>query len=163
MASTVASPQITAAITATLTGGAAPATVSGNVNHTPSETPTVGSSSGNVNKAYSVAGTVTSGSPVDIDLTAVTDPLGASLNFSQVHAILLENLSTTAGQDLTLGAGTNPLLAASTQLAYAGTAPGFVLQNCGTTGITVDSTHKTVRVAVAAGTGVGYKLTIIGK
>lgn len=163
MASTLTSPQISATIKGSLAGGAAPATATSNPNHSPVEAPVVGSTSGQCNLIYSAPFAVSNGSPLALDLTSLQDPLGAALNFSQAHAILIENDSTTAGQDMTIFGGSNGLLAASTAILYAGTAPGFQLLNFGTTGVTVDSTHKIIQIAVAAGTNVAGKITVLGK
>lgn len=163
MSTTLSNVSIAAAITAALAGGAAPATVSGNVQHNCADTPTVGSSTGNVNKVYSAAFTVDTGTPLSLDLTSLVDPLGQTNNFGTVHAILIENLSIVAGRDFTVFGGTNGLVATSTTLIYAGTKPGFLLIDFGTTGIAVDGTHKIITIAVAAGTGIAGKITVVGK
>ena len=161
MPSTLSSPQVSAAIVSTITGGASPAPSTANVNHAAARTPTVGSGAGNVNKIYSAAFTVTNGAPLSLDLTALTDPLGQANNFGTVYSILITNDSTTAGQDFTCFGGTNGLIATSTELCYAN--GGAKLLDTGTTGITVDGTHKIITIAVAAGTAVPGKITVIGK
>src|SRR3954468_1095228 len=104
MATTVTSPQISMSMQANLDAGAAPAPVKVNVQHQVAELPVVGSGAGQVNKVYSAPFTVTSGAPFTLDLTAAPDPAGgAAMNFTQVHGWLLENQSTTAGQDMTPG------------------------------------------------------------
>lgn len=160
MAATLSNPQISAAISVTLSGGAAPATTSSNVSHASARTPTVGSATGNVNKVYSATFSVATGTPVSLDLTTLTDPLGNALNFGTVYSILVTNDSVTAGQDLTIFGGTNGLIATSTELVYAN--GGTKLLDTGTTGIATDGTHKIVTIAAAAGTVAG-KITIIGK
>jgi hypothetical protein len=160
MASTMTSPQIAAAIQAGLAGGAAPAPSTSNVNHSAALTPAVGGSAGQVNKIYSAAFTVTTGTPLSIDLTALTDPLGAALNFTNVAAILISNDSVVAGQDFSVGGGTNGLFTAAPNIIAAN--GGMYLLANPNPGITVDGTHKIITITVAAGTGVGGKITVLG-
>jgi hypothetical protein len=162
MATLLSSPSVTSSVTANLTGGAAPAPSQSPVNHTyaPAVPLAVGSGAGQANKCYSAAFSVTSGAPLLLDLTALTDPLGGALNFTNVSEILITNDSTTAGQDFTIGAGTNGLFTA---------APNVVRANGGqwhltdvNPGITVDGTHKIFQIANASGTASG-KITILGR
>jgi hypothetical protein len=164
MSTTVSSPQISAAIHASLAGGAAPAITTSNVIHDVTEAPTVGSATGNVNKVYSAPFTIAaSGTPTSIDLSAATDPLGNALNFGTIHAIIVENLSVTPGEDITIGAGTNGVVASVPLIAYGGAVPGWLAYNAGSTGLTVDATHKIITLTAAAGTNVAGKITVIGK
>lgn len=161
MSDTMTNPQVSLQISASLTGGAAPATASSAVAHTIANALTSGSGAGQVNKTYSSAFTVTSGSPLVLDLTTgLVDPLGNALVFSEVSAILISNDSTTAGQDFTIGGGTNPLFASAPNIVAANGGAWMILNP--TAQITVDSTHKTVQISVAAGTSVPGKITVIG-
>jgi hypothetical protein len=79
-----------------------------------------------------------------------------------VAAILVENDSTVAGQDMTIGGGTHPISATDSGFAQANGGvhlmwnpnPGYAV-----TGGTAD----TVTIAVAAGTNVPGKITILGR
>ena len=161
MAAVLSNPAISCAITCNMSGGAAPAPATAVINDATARQATVGSSAGNVNKIYSAVFTVTNGTPLVFDVTSLTDALGNALNFGTVYAIKITNSSTTAGQDFTLYGGTNPILAASTELCYAN--GGVKLLDTGTTGIAISGSVKTIQITVAAGTGVAGVITIIGK
>lgn len=161
MAATLSNPQISAAITSGMAGGALPATATGSISDGTARGAVVGSGAGQVNKIYSAAFTVTSGTPFTIDLTTLTDLLGNAITFGTYIASKITNLSVTTGQDFTCFGGTNGLLATSTELCYAN--GGNKLHDTGTTGITVDSTHKIIQITVAAGTSVAGTITVIGK
>jgi hypothetical protein len=161
MATTVASPALAASVTANLTGGAPPAPSQSPVNHSYNPTLTVGAAAGQSNKVYSAPFTVTTGTPLALDLTTLVDPLGGALNFSAVTSILITNDSTTAGQDFTIGGGTNGLFTAAPNIVAANGGAYFISNP--TAQITVDGTHKILTIAVAAGTGVGGKVTIVGR
>lgn len=162
MASALTSPKVGLSLTCNLTGGVAPAIASCPVNHTISPTIAASSAAGGADLVYATAGTVTSGTPVVIDLTTgLTDPLGVALVFAHVVAIMVTNDSTTVGQTLTVGGGTNPILASESDPVQAN-GGGFVVV-APNPGFTVDSTHKTLQVLVAAGTSVPYKLTVLGR
>jgi hypothetical protein len=160
MSTTVASPQVAASITATLTGGAAPAPATSQVNHQFSVQPTVGSSAGNVNKVYSTAVSVDTASASSIDLTSVTDPLGNAVNFGTVTRIMLSNGSTTAGQIVTPFGGSNGVMSTGTQVLNPG---GCLLWDGGSVGVTIDGSHKILRLAAAAGSAVPISITVLGQ
>ena len=63
-----------------------------------------GTGAGNVNKVYLNQGSVGGGGNLTLDLTALTDPLGAALNFSLIKAIWFEILETTAPSSVTFAA-----------------------------------------------------------
>jgi hypothetical protein len=162
MASVLTNPQVSAAIAATLSGGAVPATTSAAIAEALAMTYTVGTAAGNVNLVYANALTITSGAPQDFDVTALTDPLGAAINFGHVTDILLVNLSTTAGQDFTLGgAASNPLFAALPTVARAN--GGYLLIHDPNPGIAVSGGAKVIRAAVAAGAAVSALLLLLGR
>jgi hypothetical protein len=122
----------------------------------------VGTGAGKVDRIYVATLAVTTGAPQDIDLTAVVDPSGVSIAFAFVTHIVLWNLSTTAGQDFTLGgAASNPIFAAIPTVARAN--GGIIMIGDPNPGITVDGTHKNLRVAVAAGTAVAASLLVMGR
>jgi hypothetical protein len=162
MSDTMNNPQVSAQINASLSGGAAPATASSNIAHNVANALVVGASAGQVNKAYSSPFTVSNGSPLVLDLnTGLTDPLGNALVFTKVAAILISNDSTTTGEDFTLGGGTNPLFTTAPNIVAAKGGAYLIVNPVAQ--ITVDSTHKTIQIAVAAGTNVPGKITVIGQ
>lgn len=164
MAGTLSTPQIGMGITAQLTGTSGPSSNTSNVQDISTATPTVGSAAGNVNKIYSAAVTIAaSGSPASLDLTSLLDPQGSAITFATVYAIKVTNTSTVAGQDVTVGGGTTPIVANVSDPLYAGTDPGCFLQKYGSVEKTVDSTHKLLAITIAAGTNVIVNVTIIGK
>lgn len=129
--------------------------------------PGVGTAAGQVNAVYAVEGTVTAGAPVTIDVTSLTDPAGNAIPaLARVLGVCAENLSVTAGEILTLtGGASNPLFTDqltlqpnTTSAPVGGTAavwnpaPGYA----------VDSTHKTIKITTAAGTGVRFNLVLFG-
>lgn len=130
--------------------------------HRIAKAPSIGTAAGNVNKLYVASLTVDTGTPVSLDLTALTDPLGGTINFAKVFSIMVENLSTTTGQDITIGGGANAVIAAraDTPIGPNGCYDHIVRPN---PGHTVDATHKVLTVAVAAGTGVGFVVSILGR
>jgi hypothetical protein len=164
MAGTLSNPQISGSIQATLAAAAANNATSTNINHTTTVQPTVGSSAGNANKVFDVTVTIaSSGTPGTIDLTSVTDPQGNALSFSALRALKITNLSTTAGQDITPFGGTNGLVATGTIVLKAGSANSSVTYDFGSAEIAVDSTHKIIQLAVAAGTSVLCNVTGLGR
>jgi hypothetical protein len=81
----------------------------GTINHTVTSIPPIGSAAGSQDLEHSKTYLVTSGTPLVLDVTALADPQGATQNFAHVTGILVSNDSTTAGQDATVGGGSNPL------------------------------------------------------
>lgn len=161
---TLTNPQLSGAVVATLTGSAGSSNTTTNVNHASASTPVVGSGAGQVNKIYDSAFTIVdNATPTTIDLSNVADPQGNALSFSVVNAIKITNNSIVAGQDITPFGGTNGLLATSTVKVLAGTTPGSLTLDFGTTGVTVDGTHKIIQLALAAGAGVTGKITVLGR
>jgi hypothetical protein len=150
------------AITGALSDGLAPPVVTASINHTVNPSLPVGSGSGSVNLEYHTPVTVTSGSPLVLDLTNLTDPLGNAIAFAVVTAILLTNDSTTTGNDLSLGGGTTPLVATCPLPAQAAGGAVAVLAPAAGLTVTSGSTNK-LQIAAAAGSAVPGKLTILGR
>lgn len=86
----------------------------------------IGTGNGNVDTVYSKRHSIVSGVPLDLDLrttSAIVSQLdGTALNFPLIVGILVVNNSTTTGQNLTLGQGSNPV---TTYLT--GTTPGIII------------------------------------
>jgi hypothetical protein len=93
--------------------------------------------------------------PTSVDLTSQTDPFGAAVNFATVKNLLIVNNDTTNA--LTIGGGTNGLFAA---LPFN---LGDTVATCLnlTTPITVDGTHKILKLVSTAGT-ISVDVFIIG-
>lgn len=155
-------PKVTLAITGAIGDGASPPVVNASINHTVSLSLPVGTSAGDVNIEYYRPIAVSVGTPLVLDLTNLTDPLGNSISMSVVTAILLSNESTTTGQDLTLGGGTHPLFAAMPVPAQAGGGAVGVLAPASGFAV-VSGTSNTLQVTAAAGSGVPGRLTILGR
>lgn len=161
MANTLSNPQYGAAILGTLTSSTATATNVATINDATSAAPSVGTSAGSFNLAYTASGTVATGTPVVLDTTALTDPLGASINFGHVNIIKLTNNSTTTGQDLTMGGGSNPLFGSISPVARAN--GGFLEIADPNPGIATSGSVKNIQISAAAGTNVAFALTILGR
>lgn len=164
MASTVTSPQAGCTLSASLKGSAS-ATVkpSAGVSDSTPVTYAVGNTAGQVNKVYTTTVTVNTSGATLIDLTSgITDALGASIVFAKVSAIKITNKSTTTGENITVGGGTNGLFTALPFTLEAGTGTeSFTL--CKGAGITVDGTHKILQLAAASGSAVTVTVTIFGR
>jgi len=133
----------------------------GTVNHAVGSIPTIGSAAGQQDLEHSKSYTVTSGTPLVLDVTSLADPQGNAQNFAHVTSLLISNDSTTAGQDLTVGGGSNPLIATWGQPVQAnGGWYGFGAPN---PGIAVSGTVKTIQITVAAGTSVPLTVTVKGR
>jgi hypothetical protein len=159
MSTTLSSPAISASITAGLASGL----LSGTVTHEPAQqTPAVGTNAGNVNLLYSADFTVSSGSPLTLDLSSIADAAGNTAIFGHVTCWLVENRSTNAAELMTLGGGSNALIPARTGADVIQANGGFDLM-AAPTGIVRDATHKTFQIAVASGTAVPGRLTILGR
>lgn len=160
---TLSNPRTGVSISASLAVGATGAALlSGTINHAPTnQTPTVGNSAGNVNKIYANQITLATGTTTTLDLTALTDPAGGTVSLVHVNHFLIENLSTATAEIITAGGGTNGLVDTIT-LPIAANG-GKLFYEAPNPGITVDSTHKLLRLDVASGTAVLVNVTILGR
>jgi hypothetical protein len=160
--STLLNPRMLLAVTGALSDGLLPPVVTAAINHAVNPSLPVGSGSGNVNIEFHLPFTVTSGSLLVLDLTNLTDPLGKAIAFAVVTAILLTNDSTTATNDLSLGGGTNALVANCPLPAQAaGGAVAFLAPAAGLP-VTSGSTNH-LQIAANAGSAVPGRLTILGR
>jgi hypothetical protein len=107
-------PNATASIVANLTGQNSSGTgnttalnaIASNIN----KPFTTGTGANQVADILVQSGTVTSGSPVQVDLSGgLAPPVGSAPTPSRIVFIRLVNKSTTTGEVLDLGAGTNPV------------------------------------------------------
>lgn len=160
MAATISGPQVSAFVQ--FLAGVAGATGSLTYNQNVSQALAVGNAAGQANKAYQAALTVTSGTPLVVDLASLTDANGATITFAHVTTVIITNGSTTTGQDLTIGAGTNPLSVNITGVASAN--GGFMISHNPAVGYVYNSsTAHTIQIVVAAGTSVPLTITILGR
>ena len=124
-----------------------------------------GTSANQADKVYAVSGTISSGTPLDLDLTALTDVFGVAVNMAEVVGFLLRNKSTTATQTLTVGnAASNAWVA-----WQSGTTPAVVIGPEGcllwwspSDGAAVTGTTKVLRIAASAAS-VAYEFIIFGR
>lgn len=129
---------------------------------------TLGNSAGQVNQAYPHTLAITSGTPYTINLSTGTDQAGNTIGMVHVAMVLVVNLSTTTGQDFTIGGGTDPVLGTD-QLTCKAAAitPGspnvatFLDQQTGYS--VVASTSDTLKIVVAAGTAVPGAIIVLGR
>lgn len=129
---------------------------------------TKGSGANQFNAAYLADRTVSNGTPDTIDLNAGTikEPDGVTaVSLTDIILLAILNRSTTAGQNLQVGGGTNDI---TTILGASGVItifPGGLLlltnPNASGYGITA-STADILDINVAAGTSVPYSIAILG-
>lgn len=133
-----------------------------------SKTLTDGTVAGAGNSLLSLVGTVTAGTPVDIDLQAVLNAgLTDSTTLTNVKCLMLMHTGTVTGRNLQIGDSTGTLTNA--WVAPWLTAAGGVKVGMGgavaiadpDVGYTVDGTHKVLRITSSLG-AVPYQIDIIG-
>ena len=118
---------------------------------------------GQVCRRYSATLTLTVGTPTLVDLSALTDESGAAYGLASIEVLKVSNKSTTAGQDVTAGGGTNGVFAAYPH-AIKATARGdstlFVASP-----VVVDTTHKILQLTPAGVAGATFTvlLTVVGR
>jgi len=162
MSTTLSNPSASVQLKCQLTAGASPAVVTSQVNHQPNIAIGTGNTAGNVDRCFSESFTVTAGTPLTINVSSATDPIGSALGMVHVTSVVVENDSTTAGQDFTVGAGTHPVLGTDQGTAQANGGVFCVLNpNPGYS--VVSGTSDTLQISVASGTNVAGKITIFGR
>jgi hypothetical protein len=162
MSTTLSNPSVAVYAKAQLQAGAAPAIIASQVNHAPNIALGAGGTAGNVNLCFCEPFTVSSGTPLTINVGTALDPMGNALGMVHVSCVLVENDSTTAGQDFTVGGGTHPVLGSDQYTAQANGGVAFVCNpNSGYS--VVSGTSDTLQISVAAGTSVSGKVTILGR
>lgn len=148
-----------------LTAGSPPAQQGVGVNLVPPTAPGVGAVAGSVDRCYAGTYSVTSGTPVTINLLTALDPCGTAAGIVYIEDILIENDNTTAGQDLTVGGGTHPALGTDSYTVQAGTSASNVgaAQLHFPTGLhIVTSSSDTLTLTAASGTITG-KIVVLGR
>lgn len=117
-------------------------------------------STSEVDKAFFQTYTVTT-TPTSIDLTALTDAYGDSIAFTIVRQLIIRNKDTT--NTLTAGGGTNGLVSVLPDLVgyTASSGSDGACINLTTT-VTVDATHKLLRLVASAAT-ISVDVMILGE
>lgn len=128
---------------------------------------TIGAGAGGFNTLYMADLTVTAASPVSLDLIgSLKQPDGSSSAvFADICAILIINRSTTTGQNLLIGGGSNDVTTIWGSTGVQTLLPGmvFLLGGAVATGYAlVASTADLLKIDVAAGTAVPFTIAIIG-
>jgi hypothetical protein len=132
------------------------------INHQPNIAIGSGNSAGNVDRCFCEPFTVTAGTPLTVNVSSATDPMGNALGMLHVTSVLVENDSTTGGQDFTVGAGTHPVLGTDQGTAQANGGV-FCVVNPNPGYAVVSGTSDTLQISVASGTNVPGKITILGR
>src|SRR5579863_7534415 len=107
MSTTLSNPAAAVQLKCQLASGAVPAIVTSQVNHQPNISLGAGNTSGNVDRCFSESFTVSAGSPWPANLTSALAPLNSAIGMVHLSPVLVENDSTTTGQDFTVGGGSN--------------------------------------------------------
>lgn len=148
--------------TCVLTGGSIPAIIQSTVDHNPNTVVSVGSTAGKINACISQPFTITSGTPLTINVASGLDPLGNAAGMVHVSSVIVENDSVTGGQDFTIGGGTHPVLGSDQYTSQANGGVACVFNP--SPGYTVSGgSADTLTITVGAGTAVPGKVTILGR
>jgi|ERR1700722_1560607 len=116
-----------------------------------------GSGDGQINNVSGNTVSVTSGTPVVLDLNTLTNPDGSACTFADLLIIAFYNNSTT-GQNLIIGGGSNPVTSiwGSGNLTILGNADGtagVLIASTAATGYAINSsTAHTFRLESSSGT-----------
>lgn len=125
-----------------------------------------GSGLDQASKVYTEALSIAASSSETLDLTTLTDPLGAALSFGAVKAVVILADATNANTILVGNAASNQWAApfdAATDVVKVMPGGALVLLNPTAAGWTVDSTHKSLKLANSAGGSVVTgSLVVIG-
>jgi hypothetical protein len=126
-----------------------------------------GTGAGQVDLIYAKQLTLAA-TPTTLDLTAVTDLSGASVNFARVREMAIQIVDKTAGHNVTLGnAATNAFSAfwgaTGTDVVFAGSIRYFTDPTSTGAGVgaIVDSTHKNLKLDPGANTVV-INILVVG-
>src|SRR5665213_1684044 len=100
-------------------GSTPPVVTTAAVDHRPAITLTAGTAAGQVNACISESFSITSGTPLTINVSSALDPLGNAAGMVHVTSVIVENDSVTSGHDMVIGAGTHPVFGTDQYTAYA--------------------------------------------
>jgi hypothetical protein len=120
---------------------------------------TVGNGAGQADGIVSMDRTVTAGTPDVIVLTALSDYVGYSVSCVRIVAVIIQSKSSTPGQTLTHGGGTNPYYAADPRpIGPSGNAEWASPIDGGPT--VVGGTNNNLQVTASTGT-VAYTIRML--
>lgn len=128
---------------------------------------TVGSGANQFNNCYAASLTITSGTPVELNLTngsSLKNPDGTFAVFTDIVFLYIFNGGTT-GQSITIGAGTTPVTSIWGSTGTEIILPGAYMVKAAflAAGFAVTaSTACELQLTVAAGTNVPYDIMILG-
>lgn len=117
-----------------------------------------GSGVGQMNNMSGNSVSITSGTPLVLDLNTLTNPDGSACAFTDLLFVAFWNYSTTAGQNLVIGGGSNPIISiwGSGNLTVIGNTQGTAVASFATsaaTGWAINlSTATTLRLEASSGT-----------
>lgn len=163
---TMNNPSFAAKLACNLNWGVAPNALSDNPQINQAANLIVGNAAGQVDRVIAQAITITSGTPVTINVGTALDPSGTAAAMVHVCGFILINSSTTTGQDMTIGGGTNPVWGATpaSSLYDAQANGGIALGLAPNPGYHVTaSSADTFTIIVAAGTSVAGQIVILGR
>lgn len=127
---------------------------------------THGAAEGNINRFYADKVTI-SGTEEDIDLQTALDAVGVAMNLNKLKGILIENGNTVTDGELEIGWASGgtvgeavSLFATPDDSAHLLPKGGVYFLYTGPVGITVDATHKVLRIAGADGNK--FEIVIVG-
>lgn len=124
-----------------------------------------GTGANKVNAEWSDQYTILTGANVELDLTALAGQHG-TVTFSKVKALVIELVTATSGYSLTIGgAASNDFhipFGASAGVASVGPASFYVYSNF-VDGVTVDGTHKALKILNPAGGSAVVNVWILGE
>ena len=121
-----------------------------------------GTGTGNANTCISLAGTVTYGTPVTINVLTAIDLSGVASAMAFLNTVIVNNNSTTATDNIVVGGGTNPVLGSDTFTVQPNGGCG-ILFNPNPGYAVVSSSSDTITLTASAGTSVPYSITILGR
>lgn len=126
-----------------------------------------GTSANQADRVYAspAAATISSGTPLDVDLNSLTDAFGVAMAFVEVCGFIITNDSVTAGQTLTVGnATTNAWTGWSGGAAHTSIIgpEGCLFWWSPSDGGAVSGSSKVLRIAASAAS-MPYKLLVVGR
>ena len=125
-----------------------------------------GTGANKLGKHWSDQRSLTTGTNETLDLTALTGGAFGNVSFSKIKVIIIVVTTTTAGYTLEVGgAGTTPFSACfkdPSDIAVAG-AGGYLVLTAPVDGMTVDSTHKSLKINNPTGGTINYDIVIAGE
>lgn len=164
MSTVLANPSVSINVSSNFTNSVAFPGSGTQLRQTPFIALTAGVAAGNVNCGIAKSFSVVSGTPLVINVASGLDPQGNAAAMARVISVTVENDSTTTGQTLTVGGGTDPVMGTSQMDVQAnpnGAGGGFTVANTDGGWVYNVSTANSITIVAATGTIAG-KITILG-